>query len=137
MRTGTLTSPKLIEPLQIALGIASLCPAPGQEKRTRPVTGKAVAARAYLLVRLLMLALALVTVLGLSASQATGAKTRSAGDTCTWGTSSTRVTVLEGRVVPRRAGSDRLHFALTRAGPLAKPSRSESRCRETTTPGRR
>jgi hypothetical protein len=36
MRTGTLTSPKLIEPLQIALGIACLCPAPGEEKR-RPL----------------------------------------------------------------------------------------------------
>jgi hypothetical protein len=59
-----------------------------------------VAARAYLLVRLLMLALALVTLLGLSPAQATGAKTRRAGDTCTSGASSTRVTVLELRVVP-------------------------------------
>jgi hypothetical protein len=50
--------------------------------------------------RLFMLALGLATVLGLSASQATGAKTRRAGDTCTWGASSTHVTVLDGRVIP-------------------------------------
>jgi hypothetical protein len=32
-RTGTLTSPKLIEPVQIALGISCLCPPKGWEKR--------------------------------------------------------------------------------------------------------
>jgi len=46
-----------------------------------------------------MLALALVTVLGLRASQATGAKTRRAGDTCTSGASSTHVTLLDGHFV--------------------------------------
>jgi len=49
--------------------------------------------------RLLMLALALVTLLGLSAAQATGAKIRTHGDSCTLGASSTHATVLDGRVV--------------------------------------
>jgi hypothetical protein len=33
MRTGTFTSPKLIAPLQIALGMTSLLPGWAQEKR--------------------------------------------------------------------------------------------------------
>jgi hypothetical protein len=32
-RTGTLTRPKLIEPVQIALGIPCLCPLAGRKKR--------------------------------------------------------------------------------------------------------
>jgi hypothetical protein len=50
--------------------------------------------------RLFMLALALATVLSLSASQAGGAKTRRAGGSCTSGASSTHVAVLDGRIVP-------------------------------------
>jgi hypothetical protein len=58
-----------------------------------------------LLARLLMLALALLTVLGLSAAQATGAKTRRAGDTCSWGASSTRAAIVDGRVVLAEAAT--------------------------------
>jgi len=65
--------------------------------------------RPYLLVRLLILALALATVLGLSSAQATGAKARTHGETetCTWGASSTHATVVDGHVtqaVPATTG---------------------------------
>jgi hypothetical protein len=47
--------------------------------------------------RLLLLALALATVLGLSAAQATGAKKR--GAECTWGASSIQARVVDGKIV--------------------------------------
>ena len=47
--------------------------------------------------RVLLLALALVTVLGLSASQATGAKKDRAE--CTWGASSVQAQIVDGKIV--------------------------------------
>jgi hypothetical protein len=52
--------------------------------------------RRYLL-RLLLLAVALVTVFGLSAAQATGAKKRRAE--CTFGASSIRAHMVNGKIV--------------------------------------
>ena len=51
-----------------------------------------------LVLRLLFFVIALVTVVGLSASQATGAKPRNRAD-CTWGASSMRAQIMGGRIV--------------------------------------
>jgi hypothetical protein len=51
-----------------------------------------------LFLRLLFFVIALVTVVGLSASQATGAKTRNRAD-CTWGASSMRAQIVGGKIV--------------------------------------
>jgi heme A synthase len=53
--------------------------------------------RRRLLFRLLLLALALMTVLALTASQATGAKKRRAE--CTWGASSIQAQIVDGKIV--------------------------------------
>jgi hypothetical protein len=53
--------------------------------------------RRRLVFRLLLLALALVTVLGLAAAQATGAKKGRAE--CTWGASSIHAEVVDGKIV--------------------------------------
>jgi hypothetical protein len=47
--------------------------------------------------RLLLLALALVTVFGLTAAQATGAK--KGGAECTWGASSIQAHIVDGQIV--------------------------------------
>jgi hypothetical protein len=58
---------------------------------------KSMGSRRRFLIRMLLLALALVTVLGLSASQATGAKKTRAE--CTWGASSVQAQIVDGRIV--------------------------------------
>jgi hypothetical protein len=53
--------------------------------------------RRRLFFRLLLLALGLMTVLALTAAQATGAKKR--GAECTWGASSIQARIVDGKIV--------------------------------------
>jgi len=69
-------------------------PACAQARRRKNAV-RAVSSRLWF--RLLLLALALATVLGLSAAQATGAKKR--GAECTWGASSIQARVVDGKIV--------------------------------------
>jgi hypothetical protein len=102
MRTGTFTSPNVIAPLQIALGMSRLLPTAAKGKR-RGVSGERLAtlgkkmgSRGSRGIRAaLCVAVALLT---LSAPQASGAKQRH-GASCTWGASSIHARIVDGKIV--------------------------------------